>query len=122
MTKGGARLSTKRSSVRRAIKFLSSCKDPLVQATVIKRAPDPLLKHICNAALNAERGDVRFSAAQKRELRKYRQAIARLTNKKIALPSKRRALVQKGGGIAAAILPIILSGVLSSLGNSIFSK
>ena len=57
-----------------------------------------------------------------RELRKYRQPIVRLTNKKIALPSKRRALVQKGSAIAAAILTIILSGVLSSLGSIIFSK
>ena len=91
-----------------------------MQATVIKWAPDPVLMHICNAALNAERGYVRFSAAQKRELSKNSQAIARLTNEKMALPSKRRALVQKGGGIAAAILPI-MSGVLSSLGHSIFS-
>ena len=56
MKKAGARLSAKRSSVRRALKFFSTCKDPFVQATVIKRTPDPVLKQICNSALNAERG------------------------------------------------------------------
>ena len=97
MTKGGARIYAKRSSVR-ALKFLSTCKDPIVHAAVIKRAPDPVLKHFCNAALNAER-DVRFSAAQTRELRKDRQANARLTNKKLPYHRKDVHWFKRVGGL-----------------------
>ena len=114
-------LRRKPFATRRAIKFLASCRDPIIHSTVIRRSPDTVLKQLCNAALNAERGDVHFSPGQKELLRKYRKPISALTSKHLALPTKRRIILQKGGGIAAIVLPLILSGVLSSLGSSLFS-
>ena len=107
---------------KHSLKFLSKCKDPVVQKVVLKRASDQLLKQICNAALNAERGEVAFSPTEIKKLRKFRRQISQLTNKNKSLPSKRKLLIQKGGGFAAVLLPLILSGVLSSLGSAFFRQ
>ena len=112
----------KKSTLKRAVKFLATCRDPVIFSTVLRRAPEGLLKQICNAALNAERGDVQFTSGQKKILRRHRKFIAGLTSKNIKLSAKRRFVLQRGGGIAAIILPLILSGVLSSIGSSLFSK
>ena len=110
------------SNTKRALKFLAVCPDRRVHKAILTHSSDQLLKRICNAALNAERGDVRFSNPHKRILAEYRRPISILTNPAYPLCRKRKLLVQKGGGLAAIILPIILSGVLSTLGSTLFGK
>ena len=117
-------MSTKRRNfqLKNTLKFLASCKNNAIQHKVLSRAPDPIIKAICNAALNAQEGDVHISKQNKTILRKNRKLIKSLTQKQIPLQKKRRLLVQKGGSIAGVVIPIILSAVLSSLGSALFQK
>jgi len=108
------------NSTKRAIKFLAVCKDRSVTQKILQRAPDCVLKTICNAALNAELGDVKLSKSQKQLFAKHRGSIAKLTNKKLPLATKRR-IIQKGG-FFQVLVPALLSAVLGALGSAIFNK
>ena len=103
-------------------KFLSFCQDRQIHKDILSRAPPNVIKGICNAAINCQRGEVKLSAKQKRILDKHRNLIQNLVNKGVPLERKRRVLVQHGGTIAAAIIPIILSPVLGALGSKLFQK
>ena len=106
--------------VKNTIKFLSFCQDPQIHKDILSRAPANVIKGICNATLNCGCGDIKLSGRQKRVLRRHRKFISGLINKEIPLEHKRKILVQHGGGIAAAIIPLILSTVLSTLGSTLF--
>ena len=41
---------------KRTVKFLSVCRDPKVVSSVLRSSPDSVIKTICNAALNVQRG------------------------------------------------------------------
>jgi putative ubiquitin-RnfH superfamily antitoxin RatB of RatAB toxin-antitoxin module len=105
--------------VRQTIKYLAQCPDKNIRRLIVKKASSPVIKEICNAALNATRGDVQLSKAQKGIFSKNRKIFQKLTSHKVSIPAKRKVLVQRGG---LAILPIILSTVLGSLGSLLFSK
>ncbi len=108
--------------IKNTVKFLAYCKDKAIQQKILATAPDPIIKAICNAALNAKQGDVHLNNHQKTLLRKNRKFIQSLTQKEIPIQKKRKLLVQKGGSIAGVVIPIILSAVLSSLGSTLFQK
>ena len=108
--------------VKNTIKFLSFCQDPHIHKEILSRAPANVIKGICNSTLNCGCGDIKLSGRQKRVLRPHRKFISGLINKEIPLEHKRKILVQHGGGIAAIILPIILSSVLGTLGSALFKK
>ena len=107
------------TATKRTVKYLSICRSPKLQHQVIKQAPDSVIKAICNAAANAERGDVHLTKANKNLFRKYRSKISVLTSKSKSLKDKRRTLQQKGG---AFFLAPLLSAVLGSLGSALFGQ
>ena len=106
-------------NVKRYIKLLSILHEPSQQKAILKKAPDGVIKSICDAALNAQRGDIRLSPNAKKKFAAQRVLFNSLISRKVSLPKKRRKLIQRGG---LAILPILLSTVLSSLGSLLFSK
>ena len=110
----------KPSAIKRAVKLLAMCKDPQVLAKILSRAPDRLVKTICNAALNVERGEVVLTKKQKAALCKYRTQISKLTTRGFPIPKKRKILNQKGG--VFPIIPILLSTALSTLGPLLFER
>ena len=107
------------TTTKRTVKYLSICHNPKVQQQVIKQAPDSVIKAICNAAVNAERGDVHLTEANKKLFRKNRSKIAVLTSRSKSLKDKRRTLEQKGG---AFFLAPLISSVLGALGSAIFGQ
>ena len=107
-------------TVKRAFKFLAGCQDPRVRRPILARAHDKLLKTICNAALNIERGDLVLKKNQKAAFKKNRKHIAKLTSKNLSIAQMRKFLTQKGG--AFPIIPILLSTALSAPGSALFNK
>lgn len=105
---------------KRTLKYLSVCRDPRALSATIRSSPDSVIRSICDAALNAQSGDVTLAPKQKRLFRKYRPAFAKLVNPKIGVKSKRTFLVRQRGG-ALPIIPILLSAVLSALGSRLFA-
>lgn len=93
------------------------CNDPSAYRSVVRAAPDSVLKSICNAALNVERGEIKLSPSQKTLFRQHRQQIANLTSRRVGLHSKRRILEQRGG---AFWIPALIGAAISGLGSAIF--
>jgi len=109
------------SQTKRYIKFLSVCNDPKSTKSVVQSAPDHVIKTICDAALNAQQGDVSLSKSQKHLFRKHQRLFKQLIDKKIPIKAKKRLIVRQKGG-AFPLIPILLSTVLSSLGSLLFSN
>ena len=110
--------SKKVTSTKRAVKLLAVCKDPQVRRVILSRAPDSVIKTICNAALNVERGELALNRRQKATFRKHRGQIQKLTRLEVPLDEKRKLL--QGGSFP--ILPLLLSTALSALGPLLFGK
>ena len=102
----------KKLESKRIIKYLAISKDPSATKAVLKSAPDPVIKTICNAALNAYQGEVPLTKAQKFLFSKNKKTISYLIDKSKPIKAKRKRLVQKGSG---AFIPILLSAVLSGI-------
>lgn len=112
---------SKVNKTKRFIKFLTICPDKKTFDQAVKSAPDAVIKAICNAALNATRGDIHFGPKQKQYLAKYRGPIYALADSKSkSLKAKRKVLSQKGG--AFSFLPLILSTVLPLIGSALLGK
>lgn len=114
---GLLKLSTARPTVKRTVKYLSVCKDPVTYSRVVRNSADPVIKTICNAALNVERGDIRLSKAEKKLFSANRRQIAKLTSRKVGFPTKRRILEQRGSGF---FIPALISAAISALAGSLF--
>jgi len=103
---------------KRTVKFLSVCRDPKVVSSVIRSSPDSVIKTICNAALNVQRGGrVSLSNADKIRFRKHSEQIAKLVSKKLSVAKKRKLLSQRGG---AFWIPALIGAALGGLGSTLF--
>jgi hypothetical protein len=103
---------------KRTVKFLSVCRDPKVVSSVIRSSPDSVIKTICNAALNVQRGGrVSLSNADKIRFRKHSGQIAKLVSKKLSVAKKRKLLSQRGG---AFWIPALIGAALGGLGSTLF--
>ena len=103
------------------VKFLSVCQNPVTFIQVLKTAPDSVIKIICNAALNALKGDVGLSEDTKEFLHKYRKSVVILTSKSISLARKRNLLKSKSKVIGGFLfVPTLLTATLKSLGDRLF--
>ena len=74
-----------------------------------------------DVALNALRGDAgrnAFSPVQRRQLARHKKELRTLAGRGISLEAKRRVLVGRG----LPLVPIILGGLLGTLGERLFRK
>ena len=104
--------------VNRAYKLLAECKDSRVRSAILNGAPEKLVKTICNAVRNVERGDIALNQRQKHAIKKHRKAISKINSRIYSLGQKKKFLKQKGG--AFPIIPILLSTALTALGSALF--
>jgi hypothetical protein len=65
---------------------------------------------------------IRFPKTIYKRLRKYRNDILFVANKKNSLKAKRATLLDKSGGFLPLILPALASAVFGVLGNIISKK
>ncbi len=106
-------------STKHHLKYLADLKNPKVIGHNLSKSPDTVIKAICNAAVNALRGQVPLTKKQCRFFAKNRGLIEALVSKSKSIKTKRASLVQSGGSILlATLLPL----VLGTLGSLFFSK
>ena len=88
---------------------------PRVVKSVIKEAPADLLRALCKCALNVLKGNVKLTSRQLSKLKRYKNGLRVLANKKTS-NKKRRDVLQKGGFLSALLTPVlgILGGLLGS--------
>ena len=115
------RKSSTKQVTKRTVKYLSVCRDPQAFRAVIRAAPDSVIKTICNAALNIERGDIVLNSRQKACFRQFRKQIATLTSKRAALEVKRKLIQRQKGGLLG-VVPALLDTEVSALGSALFKR
>jgi hypothetical protein len=106
------------TNVKRTVKYLAVCGSPRAVRECIKASPDGVVKTICNAAYNVERGDVALSPKHKALFRKHRKLIAKLTSRSHSVQAKRKVLQSQKGGF---IIPALIGAAISALGNLLFN-
>lgn len=111
----------KKQHLKRTIKFLSQCHDPKVVAKIIRDSPKGVIKGICNAALNAAKGQIVLKRKHKKVLAAHRSQIHSLIQTGGGIDQKRKILVQRGGLLWGQIIPPLLSAVLSTIGTKFLS-
>jgi hypothetical protein len=108
--------------VKHGIKWLADNPHPRALGEYLRSAPKGVIKGIVNAALNLERGSaVHLSKPQKKFFAGKRRYISYLTDPKISLQKKRRAL-QTGGFIPLAVVAPILATVIGEIATRFLPK
>ena len=108
----------RKSLVKRTVKYLSVCSNPRAYNSVLKGAPDEVIKAICNAALNIEQGDIRLSPAQRQLFAVHRKKISKITSRVGDLKGKRHIIQSQKGGFP--FIPILIGTALGALGGKLF--
>lgn len=103
---------------RNTLGYLGVCQNQKALNTVLKAAPDTVIKTICNAALNVQRGSgFVLSKKQKQLFRKHSVQIDKLVAPQASLKSKRKVLSQQGG---AFWIPALIGAAATALGSALF--
>ena len=68
----------KNPKLKTTSKYLATFKHPEIISRITAKSPDNVIKSICDAALNAARGDVSFKPKEKKILAAHRKLIERL--------------------------------------------
>ena len=76
------KLSNKQKVIKRAIKYLSVAPDSKTVKSVLKKAPDAVIRAISNAALNARQGAVAVPANIKHLFRHHNDHFDYLIDKR----------------------------------------
>lgn len=81
---------------------------------LILGADKQLVDCLCECALNVLNGNIPLKPSEKRKLKKYKQNLRSLVNKKVSVQKKKKTLNQKGGFLGALLTPILsaLGGLL----------
>ena len=108
----------RKSLVKRTVKYLSVCSNPRAYNSVLKGAPDEVIKAICNAAVNIEQGDIRLSPAQRRMFSAHRKTISKITSSTVDLKRKRNLIQSQKGGYS--VVPFLIGAALLALGGNLF--
>lgn len=103
------------------LKFLSVCNNPNILSSVLRTAPDNVIKRICDAALNAAKGEIPIDDHKKKLFGRNRKIFSQLIDRSIPIKRKRNLLANQRGG-ALPLIPILLSTVLSVVGSLLFKK
>ena len=80
----------------------------------------PIVRTLCSCALNALKGGIALTAAQRLRLKRYKRDVLHLVNNKASHKSKKDRLLQKGGFLSALLAPAL--AVIPQLLASIFGR
>jgi len=102
----------------KTLSYLAECDKHNCKA-IINAAGSELLNCFSDICYNVLKGKVSLSPTEENNLRKYKNILRKIADKKSTLKTK-KTLVQKGGFLSALLGPLIES-VLAPLAKGIFS-
>ena len=102
-------MAKKHAHIQKYIELLAANQDPALTLSLLKSAPDSVIKTICNAAFNLTNGSIDLTPKQNKFFRKYKHPISKLVQPHHSIKHKKKVLIQKGGGF---FIPLLLSAVL----------
>jgi hypothetical protein len=101
------------------MKYLTVAPDQTVLRQVLQKAPDSVVKSISDVALNAIKGPVDLTPAQRKLFARHRGPIGKLAQRGVGIKQKRKILLQKGG---FAWIPALIGGIAGILGGKLFDR
>jgi hypothetical protein len=104
---------------KRTMKYLTVVKDQALLRQVLQKAPDSVVKSISDVALNAIKGPVDLTPAQRKLFARHRTPIVKLAQRGVGIKEKRKLLLQKGG---FAWIPALIGGIAGILGGKLFDR
>ncbi len=98
------------------LKILKKAK-PKQRKLLLKAAENDLIYCLCECIDNVLRGNVKLTAAKKKELAKHATVLRNIVDRRTKLHKKRALLVQKGGFLPALLTPVlgIAAGLIGDL-------
>jgi hypothetical protein len=81
---------------------------------LLKHIDDGLVKCICHCTTNILNGKLPISSNDKKKLRKHKVILRKLDQPKTTTATKKRLIVQSGGGFLLGLIPAVI-GALASL-------
>ena len=105
--------------VKKHLNFLCllSKTHPTQQDALLETAEPDQIRAICECIYNILKGNIYVPEAIKEQLRPNRNILRDIADEKISYNNKKKLLVQKGGTLLSALLPIAVSGISSLLKN-----
>lgn len=107
-----------KESGKRVVEYIAVCHNYTAYQAVLKSSPDSVIKYICNAVINAFKGDIVITKSQRKFLKQYRQSVHILVDPIKGLNKKRKIIISKN---SYSFIPKILSIVLNQLGSALFN-
>lgn len=102
----------KRLKENRHILHVLKSASPKLRKSILTHASPEVIKTLCEISINTLNGNHTITAATKRQLNRYKKVLRNLSSVNRTVPSKRKILIQSGGG---AFIPILIGSVLSSI-------
>ncbi len=99
------------------IKFLADCVDSRVVKTVLLHASNKVIKSICNAADNANSGDVGISPKLERYFEQYRKVFQVLVSTSTTIAYKSN-YIKSNKNQVHKLIPPLLTCVIESIGTA----
>ena len=115
----GKSSNSKDAVTKRTMKYLAVVKDRQLLKHVLQKAPDSVVKSISDVALNALKGPVDLTPAQRKLFARHRKPIATLAQRGVGIKKKRQLLQQSGG---FAWIPALIGGIAGILGGKLFER
>ena len=90
------------------------CQHHTFRKELLKHIDNGLVKCICQCSSNILDGKLPISATNKTKLRKHKVILRKLASAKSTTATKKRLIVQSGGGFLLSLIPAVV-GALASL-------
>ena len=86
------------------LQMLNRTKNTKLRKAILEYADADLISALCECAHNILRGTVRLTPREKVRLRKYKDKLRLIANRRLSISRRRREIQQHGGGFLPALL------------------
>ena len=93
---------------------------PKSRKLLLKKAKRPIIDALSECALNLLRGSIKLTEKQRKKLKRFKNYLRELADKRISL--KKKKLITQRGGFISALLSAILPVIGSLIGKAISRK
>ena len=88
------------------LQMLNMTKNTKLRKAILEHADADLISALCECAHNILRGTVRLTLREKVRLRKYKDNLQLIANKRLSISRRRREIQQSGGFLPALLRPL----------------
>ena len=103
------------------LQMLNRTKNTKLRKAILECADADLISALCECAHNILRGTVRLTPREKVRLRKYKDKLRLIANRRLSISRRRREIQQHGGGFLPALLAPLATTVFLPLLRQLFA-